>query len=89
MNQKLDDFRRAGHEAVDWIADYLQDPRQFPVLPQMKPGDLVDQIPDHAPEKGEPFENLLADFHRLVIPAFTHWNHPRFMAFFSNWKSRR
>ncbi len=83
MNQKLDDFRRAGHEAVDWIADYLQDPRQFPVLPQMKPGDLVDQIPDHAPEKGEPFENLLADFHRLVIPAFTHWNHPRFMAFFS------
>jgi aromatic-L-amino-acid decarboxylase len=83
MNQKLDDFRRAGHEAVDWIADYLQDPRQYPVLPPMKPGDLVDQIPDHAPEKGEPFENLLADFHRLVIPAFTHWNHPRFMAFFS------
>jgi aromatic-L-amino-acid decarboxylase len=83
MKRSTDDFRRAAHAAVDWIADYLDDPRQYPVLPKMRPGDLIDRLPGSAPEKGEPVEQILEDFHRLILPAVTHWNHPRFMAYFS------
>jgi aromatic-L-amino-acid decarboxylase len=82
MNKPIDDFRRAGHEIVEWIADYLDNPRDFPVLPDMQPGDLARRLPRSAPESGEPMDAILADFHNLVVPAVTHWNHPRFMAYF-------
>jgi aromatic-L-amino-acid decarboxylase len=82
MNKPIDDFRRAGHEIVDWIADYLDNPRDFPVLPNMQPGDLARRLPASAPERGEPLSAILEDFHKLVVPAVTHWNHPRFMAYF-------
>jgi aromatic-L-amino-acid decarboxylase len=83
MKAHADDFRRAGHEVVDWIADYLENSRQYPVLPRMKPGDLIDCLPRSAPEHGEPLAKILEDFHKLILPAVTHWNHPRFMAYFA------
>ena len=52
MNNTIDDFRRAGHEIVDWIADYLNDPRDLPVLPNMQPGDLTKRLPPSAPDGG-------------------------------------
>ncbi|MDX2149197.1 MAG: pyridoxal-dependent decarboxylase [Bryobacteraceae bacterium] len=76
-------FRRFGYEIVDWIAGYLDNPRVHPVLPDMQPGDLVARLPKSAPETGEPMEQILADFRSHIIPAMTHWNHPRFMAYFS------
>lgn len=76
------DFRRAAHEAVDWVAEYLADTRPYPVTPKMKPGDLVDTLPTTGPEKGEPFDAILRDFDQKIIPAVTHWNHPGFMAYF-------
>ncbi len=79
----VEDFRRAGHQAVDWVAEYLENTRQYPVLPRIKPGDLVDALPASAPEKGESFEAILRDFDRLILPAVTHWNHPGFFAYFS------
>ena len=82
MSKSIDDFRRAGHEIVDWIAGYLENPRDFPVLPDMQPGVLARRLPRSAPEKGEPMDSILEDFHKLVVPAVTHWNHPRFMAYF-------
>ena len=82
-NQYVDDFRRAGHEAVDWIAKYLENTRDYPVLPDVKPGALVDTLPKSAPEQGEPFDAMLRDFDRLIMPAVTHWNHPRFFAYFA------
>ncbi len=82
MSDYIDDFRRSGHQLVDWIASYLENPRGYPVLPQMQPGDLARRLPPAAPEKGEPIERLLEDFHKLIVPAVTHWNHPRFMAYF-------
>lgn len=82
MNKHAEDFRRAGHEAVDWIADYLDDARRYPVLPAIKPGELTDRLPAFAPDTGEPMRAILDDFHRLIMPAVTHWNHPRFMAYF-------
>jgi aromatic-L-amino-acid decarboxylase len=78
-----EEFRRYGHRAVDWIADYLAHPECRAVLPQVRPGALVDALPDEAPERGEPMEAILADFEKLVVPAMTHWNHPGFMAYFS------
>src|SRR5579884_1316918 len=79
----VEDFRRAGHEAVDWVAEYLEHTREYPVVPNVKPGELVDALPKSAPEHGESFEAILRDFDQKIIPAVTHWNHPGFMAFFA------
>ena len=79
----IEDFRRAGHETVDWIAQYLANVGEMPVLAQTKPGDLLDALPNSAPEQGEPFAAMLRDFDKLVMPAVTQWNHPRFFAYFS------
>jgi aromatic-L-amino-acid/L-tryptophan decarboxylase len=79
----IEEFRRAGHEVVDWIAEYLEQVERYPVLPNVQPGDLVAALPKSAPEHGEPFSVILNDFERQIIPAVTHWNHPRFMAYFA------
>src|ERR1043166_6622356 len=79
----IEDFRRAGRETVDWIAQYLSNVADMPVLAQTKPGELLDALPKSAPEKGEPFDAILRDFDRLVMPAVTQWNHPRFFAYFA------
>jgi aromatic-L-amino-acid decarboxylase len=78
-----DEFRHYGHQLVDWMADYLANIRDYPVLTAMHPGELVDKLPGSAPEQGEPMEAILEDFEREIIPAMTHWNHPRFHAYFS------
>lgn len=79
----VEDFRRAGHEAVEWVAAYLEHAREYPVLPRIKPGELIDSLPASAPEKGESFDAILEDFQQKVMPAVTHWNHPRFLAYFA------
>jgi aromatic-L-amino-acid/L-tryptophan decarboxylase len=78
-----DEFRRYGHEAVDWIADYLAHVDRYPVLSRVNPGDLIDALPAAGPEHGESMDLIFADFHRLILPAITHWNHPGFMAYFA------
>ena len=77
------EFRDYGHQVVDWIADYLENIRQYPVLPDMKPGDLIDRLPARAPEYGESMDAILQDFEKSIVPALTHWNHPRFLAYFA------
>lgn len=79
----VEDFRRAGHEAVDWIAEYLAHLSDHPVLAKVKPGELYDALPRSGPEQGEPFDAILRDFDRMVMPAVTQWNHPRFFAYFA------
>lgn len=78
-----EEFRRFGHEAVDWIAHYMEHIRDYPVETSIRPGQLVDALPSSAPDRPEPMETILADFQRLIVPANTHWNHPRFHAYFS------
>ncbi len=78
------EFRRHGHVVVDWIADYLENPEQWPVLPAVRPGDLRDSLPQSPPLRGESMDAVLEDFRRLIVPATTHWNHPAFMAYFAN-----
>jgi len=83
-NAYLEDFRLAGHQAVDWIAEFLKHVRDYPVLPAVKPGELVDALPKSAPEQGESYDDILRDFQEKVLPAVTHWNHPGFLAYFPN-----
>jgi len=79
-------FRRHGHEVVDWIADYWtrlqQDPTSLPVRSQVAPGDVREALPPAAPEQGEPFSAVLADLDRVVLPGITHWQHPGFLGYF-------
>jgi len=76
-------FRRNGHSLVDWIADYLADPERYPVLSRVTPGEIAAALPPRAPEEGEPFEAIMADFERVLVPGLTHWNHPGFFAYFA------
>jgi aromatic-L-amino-acid decarboxylase len=76
-------FRKHGHELVDWIADYFEHVEQYPVLSRVEPGDIVAALPDRAPEDPEPFDAIMADFERVIVPGLTHWNHPGFMAYFA------
>ena len=80
-------FRHHGHVLVDWIAAYLEQPERYPVLAQVTPGALVQALPGEAPENGESFDAIMADFERLVVPALTHWNHPGFLAYFPSTSS--
>ena len=79
-----DEFRRHGHALVEWIADYFEHVERYPVLARVKPGDITAALPDAAPEDGEPFESIMADFERVLVPGLTHWNHPGFLAYFDS-----
>src|SRR5258706_4815199 len=78
-----EDFRKYGYEIVDWIANYFEHIDEFPVLSQIEPNWLKDNLPRSAPEKGEDFGAVLADVDKLILPAGTHWNHPNFHGLFS------
>jgi len=78
-----EEFRKIAHEVVDWMADYLASVERYPVLPRIKPGELVDALPPCGPEHGEAMSAILDDFRRQIVPAATHWNHPGFMAYFA------
>jgi aromatic-L-amino-acid/L-tryptophan decarboxylase len=76
-------FRNAAYQHADWISDYFNRIREFPVTTALKSGELIRALPDSAPETGEPIERIFADFQSTVFPALTLWNHPRFFAYFS------
>jgi len=76
------DFRRHGHDLVDWIAEYIETNEDLPVMSRSRPGDVAATLPDAAPEEGEPMGRILEDFRRDILPGVTHWNHPRFFAYF-------
>ncbi len=75
-------FREHGRAVIDRIAEYLAHPENVDVLPDILPGVLRDRLPAAAPEDPEPFDRILDDYDRLIVPATTHWNHPGFFAYF-------
>jgi aromatic-L-amino-acid/L-tryptophan decarboxylase len=79
----LKEFRIAAHQHSDWIANYFEQVREFPVTTKLKPGDLVKGLPETAPETGESIDRIFEDFQSTIVPALTLWNHPRFFAYFS------
>jgi aromatic-L-amino-acid decarboxylase len=78
-----EEFRRHGHDVVDWIASFLEAPERHPVLARVKPGDIRGALPPTAPGEPEPLDRVLADFERVILPGLTHWNHPGFFAYFA------
>jgi aromatic-L-amino-acid/L-tryptophan decarboxylase len=77
-----DEFRHWGHAMVDWIADYQKRVADLPVLSRIQPGQLRASLPAEPPLRGEPFETILADVDRLILPGITHWQSPNFFAYF-------
>ena len=75
-------FRKQLHQLADWIADFRQNIGSLCVAPNDRPGAIRAQLPARAPEEGEPFEKILADVDRLIVPGMTHWSHPMFLGYF-------
>ncbi|MEQ9591644.1 MAG: pyridoxal-dependent decarboxylase, partial [Cyclobacteriaceae bacterium] len=76
------EFRKAAHELVDWMADYMDNVSKYPVKPNIKPGDIKIQLPSNAPIKAEKFSDVFKDFNTIIMPGITHWQHPQFFAYF-------
>src|SRR4051794_22523457 len=77
-----DEFRRFGHRLIDWIADYREKVDQRPVMSGAKPGAVRRELPDAPPERPEPFDDVIADLERVIVPGLSHWQHPNFFAYF-------
>jgi aromatic-L-amino-acid/L-tryptophan decarboxylase len=76
------EFRHWGHQLIDWVADYLDNVEQYPVLSQVKPGEIRARLPAAPPVTGEPFDAILRDVEEIILPGITHWQSPNFFAYF-------
>lgn len=79
---EIEEFRKHAHDIVDWMADYMATVGERPVRAQTKPGDVADRLPLAPPNAPEPMSTILKDFEADVLPGVTHWQHPRFFAYF-------
>ena len=77
-----EEFRKQGKQMIDWIADYYEHVESYPVLSQVKPGDIKNQLPDAAPANGESMEQIMKDVDSIIMPGITHWQSPGFYAYF-------
>src|SRR5215472_6654949 len=77
-----EEFRRYGYAVVDWIADYQSRIESFPVLSQVKPGEVRASLPANPPTRGESIEAMLKDVDEIILPGVTHWQSPNFFAYF-------
>jgi len=77
-----EEFRRYGYAVVDWIADYQSRIESFPVLSQVKPGEVRASLPANPPTRGESIEAMLMDVDEIILPGVTHWQSPNFFAYF-------
>ncbi len=75
-------FNIAAHEIANWLTDYFEHVEDYPVLPQVSPGDIEKQLPIVPPEKTEDYKQILDDFNQIIMPGITHWQHPGFHAYF-------
>ena len=74
-------FRKEGKKIIDWIADYYEQIEDYPVLSQVKPGDIINSLPDAAPQQGEGFDEMIKDLNEKILPGITHWQSPNFFAY--------
>src|SRR5687768_10559395 len=77
-------FREDGAEALEWVARYLERLREFPVLAQVEPGEIAARLPAEPPDAPEPFAAVLRDLDAVLMDGITHWQSPRYFAYFAN-----
>jgi aromatic-L-amino-acid decarboxylase len=77
-----EEFRAAGHQLIDWIADYRARVGGLPVMARTEPGAIKAQLPASPPDAPEPFEAIVGDLERIVVPGLSHWQHPQFFGYF-------
>ncbi len=80
----VNEFRKYGYQLIDWIADYLENIENIPVLPNIEPGSIKNSLPPNPPEQGESMSEIISDVDKVIMPGMTHWNHPKFMAYFNS-----
>jgi aromatic-L-amino-acid decarboxylase len=77
-----EEFRRAGHQLIDWIADYRARVEEFPVRSKLEPGAVRADLPKNPPTQPEPFEGIFSDVEEIILPGLSHWQHPSFFGYF-------
>ena len=77
-----EEFRKYGHQLIDWIADYRTSIAELPVMARTAPGEIRAQLPASPPENPEQFDAIFRDVDRIVMPGLSHWQHPRFFGYF-------
>lgn len=81
LHMTTDEFRKRGHEIINWIADYYEKIEEYPVYPKVQPGEIRGSLPKKAPKDGKPYEKIMKDM-ELIMPGITHWQSPNFHAYF-------
>ncbi|MFL3026876.1 MAG: aminotransferase class V-fold PLP-dependent enzyme [Candidatus Neomarinimicrobiota bacterium] len=82
IHMSIKEFKENGYKVIDWIADYYENIESYPVLSNIKPGELRKNLPKSPPQNGENFNNILSDMNDKIIPGITHWQSPNFFAYF-------
>ncbi len=80
--ENIGEFRKYGHEIVDWIAEYYENMESYPVKSKVQPGEIYNNLPENAPDQQEDMQNILSDFEKIILPGITHWQSPGFHAYF-------
>ncbi|WP_233377809.1 pyridoxal-dependent decarboxylase [Maribellus sp. CM-23] len=75
-------FREEGKKIIDWIADYYENIEKYPVLSQVKPGEILSSLPENPPFHGEAMSAMMKDLDEKIMPGITHWQSPHFYAYF-------
>jgi aromatic-L-amino-acid/L-tryptophan decarboxylase len=77
-----EEFRKIGHQLIDWIADYRARVADLPVRSRVEPGGVRAQLPSIPPVQPEPFEGIFHDLEQIILPGLSHWQHPNFFGYF-------
>jgi aromatic-L-amino-acid decarboxylase len=78
----MSEFRTQLHQLADWVADYMENIEQYPVLSNVAPKHIYNQLPPAMPIQAESLQNILRDMEQIIMPGITHWQHPAFHAYF-------
>ncbi|MGE5435877.1 MAG: pyridoxal phosphate-dependent decarboxylase family protein, partial [Syntrophothermus sp.] len=87
IDMSKEEFKQEGYKIVDWIAEYLNEIEKYPVIAQVKPGDIKKKLEDSVPVNGTSMDSIMEEFKRTIVPGLTHWNHPNFFALFNSTSS--
>lgn len=79
----MSSFRDDGAAALEWVASYLEQVRDYPVLARVQPGEIRSALPASPPDAAEPFAHVLRDLDEILMPGITHWQSPRYFAYFA------